>query len=624
MKLRVPSLCLLLLSAAASARAQAPVEVTAFPAERLIPAKTVEGIIDVESAGIAEAGALDAALWLHYARNPLVLYERESGDLARRGALVRDRFEGNLVLAYAPVRWAEIGVDLPLIFHQSRPAQAEFAFDQVSLPALATSGIGDVSVQPKLRPLRADQIGFDVAVLASISFPSSGGNAYRGEEAVTVAPALALSREFNTGFRIGANVGYLVRPRAAFLGTVIDDQLFYRLGYGHRFDALGGPPLGVGIALSGSFSAKNPFDTALESPLELLGQVEYDLLSSLQLFGGGGLSIGKGFGAPDGRAFLGARFAPRARDRDGDGLPDREDRCPDRAEDPDGFEDQDGCPDLDNDSDKIPDARDGAPNDPEDYDNFKDEDGVPDPDNDEDQLVDPEDQCPNEAGSLENKGCPDCDHDGLVDASDDCPTEPEDLDSYQDQDGCPDPDNDGDGLADGSDQCPSKAGPAENRGCPDTDRDGDGVADRIDNCPDEPGSADNRGCKRPQLVQITSDRLIIEERVFFATGSATILARSYRLLQNVAQVIIAHPEIPRVIVEGHTDDVGSDETNKKLSQRRAESVRAYLIRQRVSADRLRAIGYGEERPIAPNDTNEGRSTNRRVEFVVPPGSAVIE
>jgi hypothetical protein len=131
-------------------------------------------------------------------------------------------------------------------------------------------------------------------------------------------------------------------------------------------------------------------------------------------------------------------------DRDRDGIADKYDECPNEQEDWDGFEDLDGCPDLDNDKDGIPDSRDQCINAPEDFDGFEDEDGCPDPDNDGDGILDIHDKCPNEPedfdGFEDEDGCPDPDNDGdgILDIHDKCPNEPEDFNGFEDEDGCPD------------------------------------------------------------------------------------------------------------------------------------------------------------------------------------------
>lgn len=173
------------------------------------------------------------------------------------------------------------------------------------------------------------------------------------------------------------------------------------------------------------------------------------------------------------------QFGWGGRDRDGDGIPDRRDGCPDEPEDRDGFEDDDGCPDLDNDGDGIPDRHDDCPDEAEDFDGYQDHDGCPDPDNDGDGIPDVIDQCPDEPetfnGYKDRDGCPDeivdSDGDGIPDEDDLCPDSPEDLDGFQDHDGCPDPDNDLDGILDVDDECPDEAedydGDRDHDGCPD-------------------------------------------------------------------------------------------------------------------------------------------------------------
>jgi OOP family OmpA-OmpF porin len=246
-------------------------------------------------------------------------------------------------------------------------------------------------------------------------------------------------------------------------------------------------------------------------------------------------------------------------DSDGDGIPDSRDKCPHEAEDKDGFQDEDGCPDPDNDGDGIPDALDKCPDQAEDFDGFEDADGCPDPDNDKD---------------------------GFYDAIDKCPNDPEDFDGFEDDDGCPDPDNDHDGFADAVDKCPNEAGVAPD-GCP----------------------------KKYDLVVVTETKIELKQTVFFDTDRASIKLVSYKLLDEVAQALLDHPTL-HVEVQGHTDSQGDDDYNLKLSQRRAAAVRDYLIGRKVDPDRMVAKGYGENVPIADNRTADGRAANRRVEFVI--------
>lgn len=250
-------------------------------------------------------------------------------------------------------------------------------------------------------------------------------------------------------------------------------------------------------------------------------------------------------------------------------------------------------PIMDSDHDGIIDSDDKCPTEPEDQDSFEDSDGCPDPDNDKD---------------------------GILDTADKCPMEPETANGFEDSDGCPDAaaDSDGDGILDNLDKCPQQAedkdGFEDEDGCPDPDNDKDGVLDPQDNCPNEPGSVANHGCKDKQLVMIQDGKIDLLDMVYFELDKDIILTKSYPLLDDVAKVIKQHPEISKIEVQGHTDSQGNDAYNMDLSQRRANQVRSYLIEKGVSADRLEAKGYGETQPIADNKTVKGRGTNRRVMF----------
>ena len=302
------------------------------------------------------------------------------------------------------------------------------------------------------------------------------------------------------------------------------------------------------------------FWTREETPVEVLGGFKYLHPKGFVVGVSGSAGVTAGYGAPDWRgvALIGYTMPPPAviGDSDGDGLLDDVDECPNDAEDFDGFQDEDGCPDLDNDGD------------------------------------------------------------GVLDVSDGCPNDAEDIDGFEDEDGCPDPDNDGDGILDVDDQCPDEPGTLENNGCPDPDRDGDGVPDRVDNCPDEPGTVENHGCQEAQLVVIGAGQLEILEKVYFKTGSHKLQKRSFALLDNVASVMNAHPEIELIRVEGHSDSTGSLKFNMKLSKNRANTVVRYLVgRGKVSKDRLIAEGFGPTRPLVPDaKSKEELAQNRRVEF----------
>jgi OmpA-OmpF porin, OOP family len=255
---------------------------------------------------------------------------------------------------------------------------------------------------------------------------------------------------------------------------------------------------------------------------------------------------------------------PREGDRDGDGIPDALDQCPDKRETYNGFQDEDGCPDdPDTDKDGVPDSRDACIFEPEDKDGYLDDDGCPDLDNDAD---------------------------GIPDAQDKCPNEPEDPDGFQDEDGCPDDDNDGDTVPDVDDHCP--------------------------NTPGQTGGA-RPGC--PGLVVVTAKEIRITEQIQFDFNKSTIKSVSFPTLDAVYDVLAANPKI-RIEVQGHTDNVGQASYNQKLSQQRADSVKAYLVGKGIDGSRLVAKGYGMGQPLVPNTTAPNRALNRRVQFIRTEGS----
>ncbi|MDC6365250.1 MULTISPECIES: OmpA family protein [Flavobacteriaceae] len=254
-------------------------------------------------------------------------------------------------------------------------------------------------------------------------------------------------------------------------------------------------------------------------------------------------------------------------DTDGDGIYDKDDACPEVA----GLEAFNGCPDSDGDG-----------------------------------IEDGKDSCPNEAGSKEMNGCPDADGDGVADKDDACPNDA----GLAALAGCPDAD--GDGIADKDDQCPNEAGPSENNGCPWPDTDGDSVLDKDDQCPQVAGTVANNGC--PEVTEEVQKQLNDYARtILFDTGKSSIKAESTTVMVDIIQILNEYPNA-KFTVEGHTDSVGRESTNQRLSDERANSVRDFLIDKGIAADRLTAVGYGESKPIATNNTRAGRAQNRRVEI----------
>jgi outer membrane protein OmpA-like peptidoglycan-associated protein len=253
-------------------------------------------------------------------------------------------------------------------------------------------------------------------------------------------------------------------------------------------------------------------------------------------------------------------------DKDGDGVYDKNDACPEIP----GLKKFKGCPDTDADG-----------------------------------VTDAKDECPTDKGLVELNGCPDSDKDGIADKIDACP----EYAGINEFNGCPDTDKDG--IADKEDNCPTVNGPKENAGCPWSDTDGDSVLDKDDQCLNVKGTIANNGCPEisPESIKKMNENF---KSILFSKGAPDLKKDSYPLLNAIVAVLKEFPTA-KFRLEGHADSEGSVSPNIKLSQDRADSVRNFLIENGVAADRLTAVGFGESKPIDTNDTEKGKARNRRVE-----------
>ena len=255
-------------------------------------------------------------------------------------------------------------------------------------------------------------------------------------------------------------------------------------------------------------------------------------------------------------------YLGKGKDSDHDGIPNREDWCPYVY----GVEYFHGCPDTDG-------------------------DGIPDN----------EDSCVRVPGLVKFHGCPDSDGDGIPDKEDACPYQAGTLALH----GCPD--RDGDGIADKDDACPDKAGLAQFKGCPDTD--GDGVPDNEDQCPDVAGPVENHGCPYPK-PEPAVEPIKVSTPILFEVNKTVIHHSSYPVLEEAVKKLNADKDAT-VVVDGYTDNTGTKAYNKGLSKRRAEAVKAHLVKLGVNPKRIKIAGHGEGDPAASNDSDEGRLKNRR-------------
>ncbi|WP_244981472.1 adventurous gliding motility protein AgmC [Corallococcus exercitus] len=543
------------LFAGTSAHAQATAVSQAIDVQQYKPGPGVADVLAVHGAKVQRHLGWNVGLSVNYADKPLNFFDPRSETYVT--ALVKSQVGVDLMGAVGLFDRFEIGVVLPITIQSSENSPA---VDSSFANGVSGGGIGDLRLIPKARLLDGDNYGLSVVV--PVSLPTGGASDFLGGSGVSVNPRVVA--EYGRRFRVLANVGVDIRKAEQLRNLNVGSALAYGVG---AEAPLGDLPLAVQASLVGALGFKQ--QDAEERPLELLAALKYRGLTGLSAQVGAGPGLTHGYGTPTFRVLASVGYS----------TPERAPAqprpvCPEGPEDFDGFQDQDGCADPDNDGDGIVDTADKCPNEPETVNNFEDADG-----------------CPDTKPAPPPPAPVDSDGDGLMDPDDKCPNAPEDKDGFQDQDGCPDPDNDKDGIVDTADKCPLE---------PETIN---GVDDE-DGCPD----------KGKVKVLVEGERILILEKVYFATNKDVILPRSFPILKQVAAVLRANPQVELLRVEGHTDSQGSDVANLDLSKRRAASVKTFLVNEGIAAERLESEGYGETKPVDTNKTAAGRENNRRVEF----------
>ena len=434
--------------------------------------------------------------------------------------------------------------------------------------ALLTVGINGIQAQDENNPW---QVGFGinaVDVYPTSGFPGSsfGNQLFNATDHWNILPSISyisVSRAVGSGFSVGAR-GSLNRIDK-FGDQGVDDLSYYGLDGTIKYNFLKNTVIDPFVEIGGGYTWIDEIGAGTAN-----GGVGINFWFSENI----GLTVQTAYKhvfedylAEHWQHMAGIAIKFGGTDTDGDGVYDKDDACPEVA----GLELFNGCPDSDGDG-----------------------------------IEDSKDNCPNEAGSKEMNGCPDKDGDGVIDRSDKCP----DVAGLASLGGCPD--SDGDGVADNMDSCPNEAGPSANKGCPWPDKDGDSVLDKDDKCPNTPGTVANDGC--PEVTEEVQKQLNDYARtILFNTGKSSIQASSTGVMVDIIQILNEYPNA-KFTVEGHTDSVGSSKTNQRLSESRANAVRDFLIGKGISSSRLTAIGYGEDKPIASNNTRNGRKQNRRVEI----------
>jgi OOP family OmpA-OmpF porin len=502
-------------------------------------------------------------LTLDYGHHPLVLGVQKGNKFIEEQAIIAHQLYGHLDLALTLKDLLAFSVEFPVALYQNGTAAHGISAGGVAA--------GDPRVGAMVRlygdPLRD---AFSVHAGVQLWVPITGSGSHTGDSTVRFAPRVVLAGlvdrfmwSFLTEvmYRKQASIGTL--PKGA--GNSVGTELHFggALAYADlaRHFAVGPEAVMATVIAGGSAFARD------YTSLEVLLGAQYKIESRWLVGLAGGLGALREPGTPDGRVILRLAYAPEQKrepeavesDRDHDGIIDKLDQCPDVHHGP------------------TPDPR---------------QPGCPRPDRDKDGVFDDEDACVDAAGprtdDKETNGCP------------------------------PPPDRDGDGVLDRDDVCPDTAAgehpDSDRNGCPLEDRDHDGVFDKDDQCVDVPQGEHPHPVKTG-CPTVKDDNIVVDP-IFFKTNKDILLPESIPVLQSVADIMTAHPEFERISIEGHTDDRGTPHRNLDLSARRAKTVRKWLAAHGIAASRLESHGYGQSRPIADNDSDEGRAKNRRVQFVI--------
>ena len=552
---------LLLLLVPAEARAQSQ----GFSLNRYSPAEAGSDWFAADSLDL-RGHARPSLLFLgDYAYKPLVLYD-EAGE--EQQAIVKDQlyiYVGGALNLFDRLRLA---VNMPFVASSNGTS---VVVDGETFDGTQTSAIGDLRLGADIRLVGQFDSPFTLALGAQLFLPTGDPAAFTGDDGIRLKPRLMAAGQVSL-FAYSAELAFQYRAQDdGFAGTATGNEALFAAAAGVRL-ADGRVLLGPEVYGSTVVEGGEAFNRRT-TPVEVLFGGHYRWASGLSLGLGIGPGLTRGIGTPQLRGLFSLGWTPPIKeppppppeepDTDGDGILDRQDACPEEPGPASQDPTKNGCP--------------------------------PPPDRDGDTFLDSEDACPDEPGVAsedpQKQGCPirDADGDGIVDDEDACKDEPGEPNDDPEKNGCPPPaDRDGDGIVDEEDACPDEAGP--------------------------PNSVPERnGCPR---VVVQEKQVVILERVEFDTGKATIRPESESLLQAVAEVLEAHPELVKLSVDGHTDNRGGAALNRNLSKRRAAAVVTWLVEHGIEASRLESRGFGPDKPRDSNDTEEGRQNNRRVEFSI--------
>jgi large repetitive protein len=541
------------------------------------PATQVTGL-QSQSADVGKDGDYAVSAMLTYGDNLLVL------DAPQNDYNVIDNREVLLLGgAYAFGKRFEAGLRMPLYLQSGQATGNQM--DMFQVVKINSAVRGDATVHAKANGGATEFAGGDLSYggLFSLSIPTRSGDEFAGTN-MPQARLIGLATLTKGRAIIQVNAGAIIRSKEVYSTYVQRSGGTFAAGMSYRL----ADKLWVGGEVFGNFipgahiSQTDPDGPrSADVPVEGLAELTFRMSRTANL----GLALGRGLtdgvGTSNVRGALMFSFIPGAdpivplpkkihvegpNDKDGDGVKDKLDACPNEAEDKDMFEDGDGCPDVDNDNDGISDEKDKCALDAEDRDRFEDEDGCPERDND---------------------------NDGVLDDQDKCPLAAEDKDGFQDMDGCAEPDNDGDGIVDKADKCPQEAESINGN------NDDDGCPDRGD-----------------ALVVLSPDRLDLLDNVKFEGSGAKLARGSKNILGQIGATLRAHPELLRIRLTAHVQPSGNPTKDQKLSEERAKAVREWLVDWGIDPLRLQSSGFGGSKPLVDPKSRGAEAINDRFELIV--------
>lgn len=536
-----------------------------FALDRFLPSERGSEWFVTDSLDLRGRGRMALGAVVDWAHDPLVIYDA-NGDKVR--APVSGQMYLHLGAAVIVADRLRLAFNLPIL------AVNRGDSGQVGGVLYSNStggGVGDLRLSGDVRLFGEYGDAFTTALGVQMYLPTGARESYASDGKVRLVPHWLAAGDIGP-FTYGAMLGFDGRFQSEnFAGHAFGSELMFAASAGVRVAnrrVVIGPEYYTSTVVTDSGKG---FFKRQTTPAELLFGAHVRT-GDFQWGAGAGRGLTRGLGTPDYRVVASIAWFPEPKkpepapvtDRDGDGIGDAVDACPDtpgeRSDDPK----KNGCPKP------------------------KDRDG--------DGILDDDDACPDEAGVASEdpklNGCPkpkDRDNDTILDDDDACPDEPGVPSEDPKKNGCPKP----------------------------KDSDGDGITDDLDACPNEPGPANDdpkkNGC--PKAVMVEGEVKILE-RIEFDTGKATLRPESDGVLRAVADILVQHKEIKRIQVQGHTDNRGAKAFNRTLSDKRAASVKKWLIDHGVDTSRLESKGFGQDKPIDTNETDSGRQNNRRVQFII--------